>query len=362
VNFGFDEDQEALREAAEKLLAAESGLALTRIALEDPDAWRPLWDTIVEQGWPSLAVPEALGGLGRGVVDLVALAEVTGRWTLPVPFMSTAGLAGPVLAAAGADDALARLADGAVTTLAVTEPGGRNDDPAAGVTWDGHMLRGAKRFVPDAKRAETLVVVASGPTGAVVAVVPAAAEGVRIEPTHAADPSRPLADVHLEIALPAAAVTEADPGPGLHAAWTVLAAELVGVADRILAMTVDHAMTRTQFDQPIGAFQAVKHRLADLYIAVERARTLTYNAAMVLDDPLTPPSRSGQAASLAKAAASETAVSAAKTGIQLHGAIAITWEHDLHLLGRRARQASLALGDHLFHYRRAAQASLAQSR
>jgi alkylation response protein AidB-like acyl-CoA dehydrogenase len=293
------------------------------------------------------------------MVDLVALAEVTGRWALPAPFLSVAGLAGPVLAATGgADAALAGIAEGVVTTLAVTGQDRTSHDPTGGVAWDGRTLRGSKRFVPDAVRAATLVVPATGPDGPVVAVVPATAPGVRIEPTHAADPSRPLADVHLDVALPASAVVDADPAAGLDAACTAQAAELVGVADRILAMTVEHALTRTQFDRPIGAFQAVKHRLADLYVAVERARTLTYSAAMVLDERRAPSDRRVRAASLAKAAASEVAVAAAKTGVQLHGAIAITWEHDLHLLGRRARQGSLALGDHRFHYRRAAEASL----
>jgi alkylation response protein AidB-like acyl-CoA dehydrogenase len=352
VHFGFDEDQEALRAAAESLLAVESPPIVARSALEDPDAWKPVWATIVGLGWTSLAVPEAHGGLGLGVVDLVALAEVTGRWVLSAPFLSSAGLAGPVLSATGGhEDALAAIAAGTVTTLA-------GADPAGGVTWDGAALRGTARCVPDATRAETFVVVATGPAGSVVAVVPAGVDDVRIEPTHAADPSRPLADVHLDVALPASAVLAADPAPGLDAALAVLSAELVGVADRILEVTVEHARSRTQFGRPIGAFQAVKHRLADLYVAVERARTLTYDAAMVLDDPDATPARRAVAASLAKAAAGEAATSAARTGVQLHGAIAITWEHDLHLLARRARQGSLALGDHRVHYRRAAEAFL----
>ncbi|MCU1376681.1 MAG: acyl-CoA dehydrogenase [Actinomycetia bacterium] len=341
MNFGFDEDQQALRAAAEKLLAAHAGVA--RAGLDDAGAWKPLWTSIVELGWTSLAVPEALGGLGLGAVDLVALAEVTGRWVLPAPFLSSAGLAGPVLAATGAHpESLAAIAEGRVTTLAVGD-----------VTWDGDVLRGRAPLVPDAARAETLVVVA----GPVVAVVAADADGVAIHATHAADPNRPLADVHLDGVRPLGAV-EADAEPGLDAARTVLAAELVGVADRILELSVEHARSRAQFGQPIGAFQAVKHRLADLYVAVERARTLTYAAAMALDDPGTTVGRRVEAASLAKAAASETALAAFRTGVQVHGAIAITWEHDLHLFGRRARQGALALGDHLVHYQRAAESFL----
>src|SRR4051794_20364559 len=171
VNFGFDEDQEALRESADKVLAAECPPSVVRAALEDPDAWKPLWETIVGLGWPALAVPEAHGGIGLGVVDLVALAEITGRWALPVPFISSAGLAGPVLLAAGAGDALARLAEGEVATLAFHGP----DD--------------VKSVVPDASRASTFVVVRDDG----VAIVPAA--DVDITSTHSADPNRPLADV-----------------------------------------------------------------------------------------------------------------------------------------------------------------------
>jgi alkylation response protein AidB-like acyl-CoA dehydrogenase len=354
VNFGFDEDQRALREAAEAFLAKEAGPGFVRAALEDPQAWRPLWAAIVELGWTSLAVPESAGGLGLGVVDLVGLAEVTGRWALPVPFVTSAGLAAPLLAAH--PDALAAIAGGAVTTLAVQGPDVFDADPTAGVTWDGRSLRGRKRLVPDAVRADAIAVVAAGADGPVVALVPAGADGLAIEPTHAADPNRPLADLELDVVAPAVAV---DPEPGLDVARTVLAAELVGVADRLLGLSVEHATTRTQFDRPIGAFQAVKHRLADLYVAVERARTLTYDAAMVLDDDDSPRGRRALVASLAKAAASEAALTAARTGVQVHGAIGITWEHDVHLFARRARQGAAALGDHLAHYRRAAELHLA---
>ena len=217
--------------------------------------------------------------------------------------------------------------------------------------------------MPDGTRAATFVVVAAGPDGAVLAIVAGTARGVTVRATHAPDPNRPLAELHLDgVAADADAVAPGDLARGLDAARTVLAAELVGVADRILELSVEHARTRRQFDTPIGAFQAVKHRLADLYVAVERARTLTYDAAMVLDDSTAPPEARSRVAAMAKAAASETAVSAHKTGVQVHGAIGITWEHDLHLFGRRARQSALALGDHLHHYRRAAELYLAEAR
>lgn len=336
VNFGFDEDQQALRDSAEKVLAAECTPAVVRAALEDADAWKPLWETIVALGWTGLAVPVEHGGLGLGVVDLVALAEITGRWVLPAPFLSTAGLAGPVLAAAGRDDVLARVAEGEVVTLA----------------FHGEGLE--KQLVPDAERASTVVAVLEG----AVAVVPAA--DVVITPSHSPDPTRPLADIRLGGGSDAVSVAPDALARGLDGACTVLAAELVGVADRILEISVDHARSRQQFDRPIGSFQAVKHQLAELYVAVERARTLTYDAAMLLDDPTSTAPVRTRTASLAKAAASEAALLAARTGVQVHGAIGITWEHDVHLFARRARLGALLLGDHLHHYRRAAELYLAE--
>jgi alkylation response protein AidB-like acyl-CoA dehydrogenase len=336
VNFGFDEDQEALRESADKVLAAECPPSVVRAALEDPGVWKPLWDTIVGLGWTGLAIPQEHGGLGLGTVDLVALAEITGRWALPVPFVSTAGLAGPVLLAAGAGDVLARLAEGEVATLAV------------------HGSDDHKVVVPDAVRASTFVVVRAGG----IAVVPSA--DVTVTPTHSVDPNRPLADVTIDPAV-TIAVDGDELERALDAASTVLAAELVGVTDRLLEISVDHARSRQQFDRPIGSFQGVKHRLADLYVALERARTLTYDAAMLLDDPTAERAVRTRTASMAKAAASEAALFAARTGVQVHGAIGITWEHDVHLYARRARCSALLLGDHLHHYRRVAELYLGEA-
>ena len=366
MNFGFSDDQLSLREAAAGVLAVESPPALVRAGMDDPQAWRPLWKTIVDLGWTALAVPEAHGGLGLGIVDLVALAEVTGRWVLPAPFLSSAGLAGPVLdslhglGSPAVTGALAGIAAGTVTTLAVAGPDPRHDDPTAGATWDGTTLSGTKTLVTDAARAEVLVVVAADTASRpVVAVVPAAQAGVHIEPVTSVDPNRPVADLHLDrVALDAAAVIAADPGPGIDAARTVAAAELVGVCDRVLEIAVEHVTSRTQFGRPLGAFQAVKHRLADVFVATERARTLTYNAAMVLDDDGSAATERTAATAMAKAAASEAALFAAKSAVQVHGAIAMTWEHDLHLYTRRARLGALCLGDIRGQYKRAGAAYL----
>jgi alkylation response protein AidB-like acyl-CoA dehydrogenase len=352
VDFGFDAEQEQLRASAERVLAASSPLALARAAHDDPDAWREPWKTIVDLGWTAMAVPEEHGGLGLGVVDVVGLAEMTGRWVLPAPFVSTVGLATPALVAIGAIAALERVAAGGVATLAASAPGA---PAAARIEGDGR-LRGIHRTVPDAARADVLVAVAEASGGETVAVVVEADRpGVRIEPVWSIDPTRPLATVHFDgVEVDRDAIAPIEPHV-LDAGLAALAAELVGVADRVLEIAVAHARGRHQFGQPIGGFQGVKHRLADGYVAIERARTLAYNAAMVLDDATTSAGQGALAAAMAKAAASEAAVTVAKTGIQVHGAIAITWEHDLHLLSRRARQSALCLGDHTWHYRRVAE-------
>jgi alkylation response protein AidB-like acyl-CoA dehydrogenase len=350
VDFGFDAEQEQLRATAERVLAASSPLALARAAHDDPDAWREPWKTIVDLGWTGMAVPENHGGLGLGLVDVVGLAEISGRWMLPAPFVTTVGLATPALVAVGAAAALERVAAGGVATLAASAPGA----PRAARIDDGR-LHGVHMAVPDATRAETLVVVADRRGATVAVAVEADRPGVRVEPVWSIDPTRPLASIHLDGVTVAPDAVVAIEAQVIDAALAALAAELVGVADRILEIAVDHARGRHQFGQAIGAFQGVKHRLADGYVAIERARTLAYNAAMVLDDDGTGPGERSMAAAMAKAAASEAAVAVAKAAIQVHGALAITWEHDLHLLARRARQSALCLGDHTWHYRRVAE-------
>jgi alkylation response protein AidB-like acyl-CoA dehydrogenase len=365
VNFGFDEDQERLRAAAEQLLAAESTPALVRSIIDEPEGWRSLWKTIVNLGWTGLLIPEDLGGLGLGTVDVVALTEVAGRWVLPAPFVSSAGVAASVLADLdGAGDAQAAIASGSVVVLAGASVGDSTDERGASgpVSWDGVALRGTAPVVSDATRADLFVVIATPTDDAdgdrLAAVVPSASAGVAVEEVYSVDPTRPLATVRFDGAEPVQ-VLRGRVDTGLDRARAVLAAELVGICDRLLEVCVEHASTRTQFGVPIGSFQAVKHRLADVYVATERARTLTYNAAMVFDDPDATAQERAVAAAMAKAAASEAGVYTAKSAVQVHGAIGMTWEHDLHLFTRRARHSAAALGDHRTHYRRVGAALIA---
>ncbi len=342
MNLEFSEEQQALRASAREVLAAEAPLRVVREAADDPERWRPLWKIITQLGWPALPLPASGGGLALGVAGLVGLVEITGAALLPVPLLTSAGLATPVLVAAGAaDELLGPLAEGTVATLAYH---------GADVTVDGGRLHGVKRFVPEAERAGMFAVTAVDPDGRPVVAVARPGAGVDVRPTPSVDPTRPLADVAFDV--PAAAILTRDPEPGLAAARVSLAAELVGVCDRVLELSVQHAKGRGQFGHPIGSFQGVKHRLADAYILTERARSLTYHAAALLDGGAGAQERD-LAVALAKAAASEAGVAVAKTGVQVHGAVAMTWEHDLHLYLRRARCSALALGDQRHHYRRA---------
>jgi alkylation response protein AidB-like acyl-CoA dehydrogenase len=251
--------------------------------------------------------------------------------------VTTVGMAAPVLVAAGGCDAsLGAIAGGAVAAVA-----------AGAVEWDGAALSGNVAVVADAQRADILVVVAPG----VVATL-SPGPGVTIDPCPSVDPARPVARVTLAGARPVE-VAVGGCGRGLDVARTALAAELVGVCERVLEVAVEHVSARTQFGRPLGSFQAVKHRLVDAHVGKERARTLVYRAAMVLDDPSSSAAECDLAASLAKAAAGEAALFAAKSAIQLHGAMGTTWEHDAHLFLRRARSSSSLLGDHRESYRRA---------
>jgi len=324
---GFTAGQLELRAAVRDVLAKECPPALVRACLDDADAWRPLWQTVVDLGWTGLALLDDENGMG--VIELVAVLEELGAVAAPVPLLSSAGLAAGALHAAGPAAAQwqQELAEGAIGALAVdTMPG-----------------------VLDAARADLFVVIA----GEQLSILRPGA-GVHLTPLDAVDPARPVARLTLD----ADAVTEAVLLVPMPAALTVpltaIASELVGLATKVLDIAVAHAGTREQFDRVIGSFQGVKHRLADCYVAIERARSLTYAAAMFATDPAADSGEAWRAAAIAKAAANDAAVDTARAAVQVHGALGMTWEHDLHLYLRRAWQLAPVLGDSAMLYRNAA--------
>ena len=345
MDVGFSDSQLELRAAVRDVLTKECPPALVRACLDDPDAWRPLWRKFVELGWTGLALFDEEDGLG--VIELVAVLEELGAAAAPAPLLSSVGHAAGVLRSIGSDARRwqEEIAHGAVASLAATPA-----PPTLRIS--GTRLRGTIEGVADASRAQLFVAVAAADDASTYAVVLRPGDGIAINPADAVDPSQPVAQ--LTIDTEAEATFPVDAPLVLALSLTAAAAELVGLATRVLDIAVSHARTREQFDRVIGSFQGIKHRLADCYVAIERARGLTYAAAMLVSDPQANPVETWRAAALAKAAASDAATETARAGVQVHGALGMTWEHDLHLYLRRAWQSATLLGDSASLYRAAA--------
>jgi alkylation response protein AidB-like acyl-CoA dehydrogenase len=336
MDVGPGADQIELRENARAVLAAECPPSVVHQAMTDPQRWRTLWKTVVGLGWTALA------GDDFAVVDLVVVLEECGAALLPIPLVTAVGLAAGALSRSGATfaDALDEIEGGAVAALATQTPDRRLPGPPMTLT-DG-TLRGRAVAVSDLPRAELIVTFAVSGDQTIAAVL-RPGDGVHITETASIDPTRPLAALEVDATPEASAVVD------FEFAMTVpliaAAAELVGVADAALARSVEYARTRIQFGKPIGGFQGIKHTLADNRVSVERARSLTYAAAALIDAADNDPASAWRSAALAKAAASEAATRATSAAVQVHGAIGQTWEHDCHLYTRRAWHGAALLGD-----------------
>jgi len=350
----MDREHEELREVVRRYLAEKSDLSGMRKLVQtgrfrDEAVWSQLARQLMAQG---IAVPESYGGAGYGPVELSIVLEEMGRSLVVSPYFATVALAGQLLTASA--DAAARqawlpgIADGSVTaTVAIGDATG--EIAADAVTTvatrapDGWRLTGRKRFVIDGTTADLLVVAALADGEPALFTVEGAAEGVRRAPLPNLDPTRPLATVELD---GAAAHRLADDAADLlprfaDLAVTALAAEQAGGAAAALEMAVDYARVRVQFDRPIGSFQAIKHRCADLLLEVESARNAVHAAASLLAerDP-----EGSLAAALAAAWAGRAYTRVAKENIQIHGGIGFTWEHDAHFYLKRAKTSEMLLG------------------
>jgi alkylation response protein AidB-like acyl-CoA dehydrogenase len=332
------------------------------------------WMKLAEQGWLGLVFPEEYGGAGLGFVDLTVLMEEMGRVVMPGPFFATTILAGLAILEAGSaaqkQEWLGRIAAGkAKATLAWTEPSVRWD--AAGVTTTaraadgGFVLSGTKLFVLDAHLADVLVVAArtsEGPRpedGVSLFLVPRGATGLEVKLLPTMDQTRKLCEVTFrDTRVAGDALLGARNGgwPTLahvaQRATVALCAEMCGGAQRVLEMTTEYAKIRVAFGKPIGSYQGVKHRAADMLVDVENAKSLTYYAAWTMDEHST---EAPLAASMAKAYTSDAYRKVAGAGIQLHGGIGFTWEHDLHLYFKRAKSSEFTFGDSTYHRERVAQ-------
>jgi len=351
MNFDFSDDLKQLREQARKFLRERCPSAAVRKVLEGPEPYdKALWKEIAAMGWTGAAIPEAYGGAGLGHLGLCVLAEELGSALAPVPFSSSVYFASEAIMAGGSEAQkrvwLPKLASGqAIGTLALAEGPGKADVRKLHTTFRGGTLSGEKLPVPDGDIANVAIVVGQGERGIALAIVDLNGPGVTREPVETIDPSRSHARIRFD---GAPAEPLGTPGDGERLlrriqdrAAVLLAFEQVGGAQRSLEMARDYALQRYAFGRPIGSFQAIKHKLADVYVATELARSNAYYGAWALarDAPELP-----LAAAAARISASEAYFLAAKENIQVHGGMGFTWEFDCHLYYRRAKLLSLALG------------------
>ncbi len=355
MNFELNEEQALLRDSARDFLREEWPVSELRRMLDPEDAptgASQLWDKMAGLGWPALLVPEDDGGLGLGMFDLAVLMEETGGSLIPGTLHASGLLATAALASVGTADArreyLPAIAEGEIkATVGIYEPRSGwtamllDPTPAPVVT---------KRFVPSCAQADLVLFFnRSGGNSVELAV----AREPEVEQLNSMDVTRPLSETRcprerLEVI---GTGTVADLQATVDTATIGLAAEMVGGAAKVLAMTVEYVKSRKQFGRPVGSFQAVQHRAADMLIEIEKARTGVYYAAAVADEL---PDQLGRAASIAKTAANRAFASVAEAGIQLHGGLGFTWEQDLHLYLKRAKASEVTYGDTPWHLDRIA--------
>jgi alkylation response protein AidB-like acyl-CoA dehydrogenase len=374
MNFGFNEEQELLRNTARKFFENECSSDTVRRLMETPEGISPeLWKKLAEQGWLGLIFPEQYDGMGLGLVDLVVLMEEMGRAVAPGPYFSTVLLGGLAILEAGSDSQkkewLPRIAAGdRRVALAWMEPSAQLGP--AGITLtatkrgDKYTLSGAKLFVHDAHTADALVVAArtgtgAGTDGVSLFLLPKGTKGLEVTLLPTMDQTRKLCEVGCTDVVVGADALLGTAGAGwaplarvLDRATVALCAEMCGGAQKVLDMTVEYAKIRQAFGRPIGSYQGVKHRAADMLVDVENSKSITYYAAWALDEgsPEAP-----LAVSMAKAYVSDAYRRVASAGIQLHGGIGFTWEHDLHLYFKRAKGSEFTFGDATYHRERVAQ-------
>ncbi|WP_284745567.1 acyl-CoA dehydrogenase family protein [Amycolatopsis sp. RTGN1] len=331
------EESVALRDAVRSLLTRRSAPEAVRAAMESPLGYDDkLWSTLCEQiGVAALAIPEHYGGAGAGLAEACVVLEELGRTLTPAPMLGSAVLCGEALLRTGNDEACERLLPGIAAGTTLAALAWSDEDWAPGLTASETGLDGRAHYVLDGDLADVLLAVARTSEGIGLFEVPL--DGVRRERVTTLDPTRRLAVV--EFASTPARRLDAD-GFTLRklrdTAVVAVAAEQVGAAARALELTVEYTKQRRQFGRAIGSFQALKHRMADVHVHVEAARSALY-AALVDGD--------AEAVTTAKVVCSEAFSHAAAEMVQLHGGIAITWEHDAHLYFKRAHGTALLFGD-----------------
>ncbi|HXY94242.1 MAG TPA: acyl-CoA dehydrogenase family protein [Acidimicrobiia bacterium] len=366
MNFAFSEEQDQLRDTVRAFLEAKSPSSEVRRLMETTDGYDPaVWSQMAnELGLQSLHIPEEYGGQGFTFVELAIVLEEMGRVLLCAPYFSSVVLAADAIMNAGDDGQKGELLPGiasgeTIATLAFTEPNGKWDasgiEMVAGGSGGNYTLSGTKMFVIDGHTANLVVVAArtegsSGEDGISFFAVDGDASGLTRTPLATMDQTRKQARLDFENV---AARPIGEPGSAwpalsktLDQAAVGLANEMVGGAQKVLEMSVEYAKVRVQFGRPIGSFQAIKHKCADMLLEVESGKSAAYYAAWAAaeDNEELP-----VAASLAKAYCSDAYFHAAAENIQIHGGIGFTWEHDAHLYFKRAKSSEILLGDATYH-------------
>ncbi|MHB1716833.1 MAG: acyl-CoA dehydrogenase family protein [Acidimicrobiales bacterium] len=361
MNFAFSEEQEELRASVRRFLEDKSPETEVRRLMATDEGYDPaVWAQMADQlGLQSLTIPEEFGGAGFGYVELIVVLEEMGAALLCAPFFSTVALAANALLTSGDDEAkrayLPGIASGeTIATLAFTEDSGRWEPDAvtlsASPSGDGWVLDGHKSFVIDGATANLVLVAGRTPAGLSLFAVDGTAPGLTRKSLATMDQTRKQA--RLEFAsTPARLIgvdgaAEAGLVKTLQLAVVALAAEQVGGAQRCLDSSVEYAKNRIQFGRPIGSFQAIKHKCADMLLEVESAKSAAYYAGWVAaeDSDELP-----VVSSLAKSYCSEAYFHAAAETIQIHGGIGFTWEHPAHLYFKRAKSSELLFGDPSYH-------------
>jgi len=376
MNFAFSEEQDELRRAVRRFLQEKSPESEVRRLMETTDGYDPaVWSQMADQlGLQSLIIPEEYGGAGFGYVELIVVLEEMGAALLCAPYFSSVALAANALLASGDEAAKKALLPGiaageTIATLALTEDNGRWDfdgvtlqaekssgnqgasgQEAPGPSSEEWVLDGHKMFVLDGHTADLILVVGRTSKGLSLFAVRSEADGLVRTPLATMDQTRKQARLEFNHT-PAWMVgkeggAEAGLSRTLDLAAVALAAEQVGGAQHCLDSSVEYAKTRIQFGRPIGSFQAIKHKCADMLLEVESAKSAAYYAgwAAAEDSDELP-----VVASLAKSYCSEAYFHAAAENIQIHGGIGFTWEHDAHLYFKRAKSSELLFGDPAYH-------------
>jgi len=357
TNFGFGEEEVMLRDSARKFFADNLPVdQLHSLIAGNPDPHKPLdaswnkqlWQQMVELGWTMLAVPESAGGLGMGAAAVAGLCEEAGKAAFPSPLLPTINSTYLLAAcdSVAATAALETIVDGAAATPAMTDARGAWQGGATDVSFANGKLNGTASFVQDAQKVDYLLVKANSVSG--VGLYWVAAQAAALEADAIIDLTRDQARVTFNGADAIEVSGDADSvmAQAMPAIWTMVAADMVGAGEWQLQTTVEYAKTRKQFERELGFFQAVKHPLVNVMVAIDQSKSLVYTAAAAIDSE---PENAHKFAHMAKSSASDMAAFASSRSVQFHGGIGFTWECFVHLYFKRQMHNQALWGDGAWH-------------